>query len=39
VETGLEKATQEKPKIVPSGGAQAAARIIETLATESWESS
>lgn len=37
--TGLEKATQEKPKIAPANGAQAAARIIETLATGSWKAS
>jgi L-arabinokinase len=36
---GLEKAIQEKPKTVPSDGAQATAGIIATLATGSWEPS
>jgi L-arabinokinase len=35
LKAGLEKATQKQPKIVASDGAQAAARIIETLATVS----
>jgi L-arabinokinase len=39
LEAGLEKATQAKPTTVPSGGAQAAAGIIATLAKGFWEPS